>query len=163
MLFIDSKSIPLATSHTLTINAETSDVSNKDISNGAWRAEEVSQFSWEASTDNLYSRNGVGTLFDAMTNRTPINAIFAEKTESDSAALPANGSWTPNTGQVLPTSYYAGKVVITSLQVTAQNGENATFTATFTGYGELKHYTGEYEPEPEPGEKQSPKPKIPNA
>lgn len=133
MLFISQKSIPLATNHTLRISAETNDNSNKDVASGIWASSSVKQLSWEATTDNLYSDKGISVLFDAMTKRTVIPAIFAMKSEQASAELPASGSWSPS----LDHPYFKGNVIITSLEVTAQNGENATFTATFTGVGEL--------------------------
>ena len=136
MLFIDNKSVPLATSHTLTINANTTDASNKDVSGGSWAVNEVSQYTWEASTDNLYSTNGVSTLYAKMVAGTPIDAIFGIKTEAADADLPVSGSWTKPTSNC-----FSGQVIITSLEVTAQNGENATFSATFTGYGELSWLT----------------------
>ncbi len=42
------------------------------------------------------------------------------------------GGWTPVT-----TGQYKGKVVITSLELNAPNGDNATFTASFEGVGAL--------------------------
>ena len=137
MLFIDDKSVPLATSHTLTINANTTDSSNKDVGGGMWASSEVTQYTWEASTDNLYSTNGVSSLYAKMIAGTPVDAVFGIKTEASTADLPAGGSWTKPS-----TNCFSGKVIITSLEVTAQNGENATFTATFTGYGELE-WTGQ--------------------
>ena len=135
MLFItdDATSIPLATSHTLRISAETTDVSNKDVASGKWGAQEVSKFSWEVTTDNLMSNNGVNQLYGLMLAGTPIDAFFFEKNEADGTALPESGSWTPNETN----KGFTGKVIITSLEITAQNGENATFSATFTGYGRL--------------------------
>lgn len=140
MLFLSNKSIPLATNHTLTINANTSDVSNKDISGGAWGASSVTQFTWEASTDNLYSTAGVSDLYTKMIAGTPVNAFFGVKAEAADAALPGGGSWTPSA------EGFVGKVIITSLETTAQNGENATFSATFTGYGSLEYVT-DYDPD----------------
>lgn len=136
MLFVDNKSVPLATSHTLTINANTTDASNKDVNGGSWAVNDVSQYTWEASTDNLYSTTGVSTLYAKMVAGAPIDAIFGIKTEAADADLPVGGSWTKPT-----TNCFSGKVIITSLEVTAQNGENATFSATFTGYGELSWLT----------------------
>ena len=126
------KSIPLATSHTLRISSDTQDVSNKDVAGGKWSANEVAQLSWEATTDNLYCVNGYDFLFDLMTNQELVDITFAPKSEADGTELPQTGSWTPTAG-----SAYIGKAYITSLEVTAQNGENATLSATFTGYGEL--------------------------
>lgn len=135
MLFIDDDSIPLATNHTLTINANTTDVSNKDVDGGAWAASEVGTYSWEASTDNLYSTNGVSALYAKMVAGAPVDAFFGVKAEAADAALPISGFWSEGT------TGFDGQVIITSLEITAQNGENATFSATFTGYGELSWTT----------------------
>lgn len=127
------KSIPLATSHTLRISAETEDVSHKDLSSSLWAANDVGKYSWEATTDNLYSNNGIDWLFECMTAQYKMRVYFAPKTEADGTALPSGGSWTPDTD-----AGFEGWAYITSLEVTAQNGENATFSATFTGIGELE-------------------------
>jgi len=58
MLFVDGKSIAYATNHTLEINAETSDTSNKDEGAGDWATQEVTLLSWTASSENLYSTDG---------------------------------------------------------------------------------------------------------
>lgn len=137
MLFLDEASIPLATSHTMRISSDTVDISNKDVASGKWAASEVGQFSWEVTTDNLYSDTGVETLYEAMLLAEPIDAVFIEKDEDDGDELPSGGSWTPSTTK----KGFQGQVIITSLEVTAQNGENATFSATFTGYGELSYAT----------------------
>lgn len=128
----EPSSIPLATSHTLRITSDTTDVSNKDVASGRWKANEVGQMSWEATTENLYCENGGQWLFQMMTSGNYVNVVFAQKDEDDGDELPAGGSWTPkdNTG-------WQGEAIITSLEITAQNGENATLSATFTGYGEL--------------------------
>ena len=70
MLFVDGKSIAYATSHTLNIDGETQDTSNKDEGAGGWASNEVSILSWSATSDNLYSEDGEGNnyedLFDLM-------------------------------------------------------------------------------------------------
>ena len=85
MLFVGTKSIAYATSHTLEITGETSDTSNKDEGGGDWSAQEVNLLSWSASTENLYSLDGKGSnfddLFDMMIAKTPIDAVFAPKSE----------------------------------------------------------------------------------
>ena len=128
----EPKSIPLATSHTLRISSDTQDVSNKDVSSGKWAANEVGQMSWEATTENLYCENGGQWLFEMMTSGNRVNLVFAQKDEADGTELPQTGSWTPMDG-----TGWQGEAIITSLEITAQNGENATLSATFTGYGEL--------------------------
>jgi len=133
----EPKSIPLATSHTLRISSDSQDVSNKDVASGLWSANEVSQLSWEATTDNLYCDKNVSWLFDCMTERKLLQLYFAPKEEADGTELPASGTWGADVYKA-----FTGKAYITSLEITAQNGENATLSATFTGYGELKsNYT----------------------
>lgn len=59
-----------------------------------------------------------------MTAKTELTAVFT--TASGSAKTVPSGGWTPSTSGT-----YSGKVIITSLEVNAPNGDNATFTATF--------------------------------
>ena len=79
MLFIDGKSIAFATSHKLSINVETVETTSKD-SGGKWVAKAARKISWNCSTENLYSNDGEGMtfdqLFDKLTARTPIKAVF---------------------------------------------------------------------------------------
>ena len=138
MLFLAGKSIAFATSHTLEISAETSDTSNKDEGGGDWASSEVSKLSWSASSENLFTTAGNGasydTLFDYMVKKTPIDAVFGLKAQT-ATDVPSEG-WTAAT-----TGVYTGKVVITSLSLNAPNGEYATYSAQFTGVGELKKKT----------------------
>lgn len=133
MLFINSKSIAFATNHTLEISADMADTSNKDEGGGDWAAQEVNLLSWTASSENLYSVDGEGDnfvdLFDLMVAKTPIDAVFAKK--SQNATEVPTGGWTAGAGG------YTGKVVITSLSLNAPNGDYATYTAQFTGVGAL--------------------------
>lgn len=137
MLFADNKSIAYATNHTLEISGETQDTSNKDEGAGGWSSNEVSILSWTATSDNLYSTDGQGNnfedLFDLMIAKTPIDAVFALKSES-TVDVPTGG-WTP------ATTGYKGKVVITSLSLNAPHGEYATYTAQFQGVGALQKKT----------------------
>lgn len=136
MLFIGGTSIAFATSHKLAINAETVETSSKD-NGGKWVAKAVRKLSWNMSTENLYSIAGAGKtyddLFTMMTGRQEIDAVFALEKDYETKAdeVPAEG-WTPIT-----TGQYKGKVVITSLELNAPNGDNATFTASFEGVGAL--------------------------
>lgn len=136
MLFIGGKSIAFATSHKLSINVETVETTSKD-SGGKWVSKAARKINWNCSTENLYSNDGVGLtfsdLFDKLTARTPIEAVFC--LEKDYATkkdeVPADG-WLPST-----TGTYSGKVIITALEANAPNGDNATFTASFEGVGAL--------------------------
>lgn len=133
MLFINGKSIAFATNHVLDIDSDTSDFSCKDEGDCGWSNEEIDMLNWSVTSDNVFALNGQGNdyedLFDLMLERTPIDAVFNKKAE-DGCNVP-NGGWTPDEKP------YKGKVIITDLSLTAQHGEYATFSATFTGYGEL--------------------------
>ena len=140
MLFVGGKSIGFATSHTLSISADTKETSSKD-SGGKWQTSEVGVLSWSAQSENLCADevSGIGydELFDYMIARKPIEGVFAlegNSTNLDENKLdkaPTSG-WTPKTG-----NGYKGKMIITSLEKNAPNGENATFTVQFTGTGAL--------------------------
>lgn len=136
MLFLGGESIAFATNHKLSISAETVETSSKDTG-GKWVAKAVRKLSWNMSTENLYSLDGAGStyddLFTKMTAREELDAIFTlekdYKTKADEVPV---GGWLPST-----TGQYKGKVVITSLELNAPNGDNATFTASFEGVGAL--------------------------
>lgn len=138
MLFDENgHSYAMATNHSLSLTAEQSDISAKDF--GLWGAAEVSKISWEISTENLYTADNFDSLFDALTTATPIKVRFGLKSETDNSKTVADGDyeyWTSTD------TYYEGTVVITSLQANANNGENATYSATLTGSGKISRVTG---------------------
>ena len=141
MLFVGGKSIGYATNHTLSINADTKETSTKD-SGGKWQTSEVGVLSWTATSENLMSNDqqGVGyqELAAYMMARTPITGVFT--LEGNSTDLDTNkldnvptGGWTPDND----TPTLTGQMIITSVELNAPNGENATFTVNFTGTGAL--------------------------
>lgn len=140
MFFINGKSVAFATSHKLTISAETVETSSKD-SGGKWVTKAVKKLSWNGTTENLYSNDGSGItyddLFDLMVARQPIDAVFALEGDSEDYAEKKLDE-VPEAGWKPATTNKAGKVVITSLEVNAPNGDNATFTCNFEGVGALK-------------------------
>lgn len=78
MLFVESgnafKSIAYATSHTLTLTAETQDINSKD--HGLYGATSVNKISWEIQSENLFTTEDYDMLFDMMIAREPINVYF---------------------------------------------------------------------------------------
>lgn len=132
MLFDEvGKSLAFATSHTLSISADAVDTSSKD--HGIWKANEVNKINWELTSENLYTNDAYDTLMEKMIARQPITVYFGTKKETDADKTVADGDYTNWTGA----SGYTGKVLITSLSVNANTGENATYSATFTGTGKL--------------------------
>ena len=137
MLFNNQgKSFAFATNHTFTINAETAEISSKD--HGIWGGSEVTKFTWEISTENLFTPTNYSSLFDLMLAGTPMKVRFGLKSQTDNTKNVADGdyqNWTSGT------EYYEGDAVITSLVANAANGDNATYTATFTGAGKIVRTT----------------------
>ena len=143
MVFLNGHSIAYATNHTLTVGSETADTSNKDEGAGGWASSEVKLLNWSMTTENLYTESGngymYGHLFQAMTNKEPVTILFGHKAQTADEVI--DGGWTPASGMLLQNTY-SGKAIISDLSLTAQNGEYATFTATFTGVGALT-FTGD--------------------
>ena len=137
MLFnSDGHSYAYATNHTLTITAETTDVSSKD--HGVWGASEVSRYTWEITSENLYTTDEYDSMFDTMLAGNAITVRFGLKTDQvDMSKNVADGDtslpyWTSQN------TFYEGKVIITSLTANANNGDNATYSITLTGTGSIK-------------------------
>lgn len=132
----DGQSYAYATNHTLTITAETADISSKD--HGIWGGSEVTRYTWEITSENLYTSDAYDEMFDTMLTGEPVTVRFGLKAENDNSKSVADGDyefWTSGS------SYYEGNVVITSLVANANNGENATFSVTLTGSGSIKKTT----------------------
>lgn len=141
MLFVGGKSIAYATTHTLSISADTKETSSKD-SGGKWQTSEVGVLSWTCSSENLCgdSTAGIGfdELFEYMVARKPITGVFAlegDSTNFDEGKLDSvpSAGWKAKAGDG-----YTGQMIITNLEKNAPNGENATIKVDFTGVGALK-------------------------
>lgn len=132
MAFVNTKATALATSHRLSLNAETSDSASKD--DGMWDEAIITKLSWEASTEALVSaEEGVDsydTMFDLMLACEPVDIVLGIPTNITNDGVPEAG-WTA------PTKGYKGKALITSLERNDSNGSNSTMTATFRGVGKL--------------------------
>ena len=140
MLFDNSgHSYAYATNHTFTITAETTDISSKD--HGIWGASEVSRYTWEITSENLYTTDAYNQFFDQMMIGSKMKVRFGLKTEqTDLTKNVADGDvtlpyWTSRD------VFYEGDVIITSLSANAANGDNATFSITLTGTGAVKRAT----------------------
>lgn len=149
MLFISNtetggfKSIAQATNHTLTITANTSDISTKDINAGKWTAVDANTFSWTVTSENLVCDDPEGVkyedLVEYMINGTEIHGVFGQvgnqtKGTNDEIKVPTGG-WTPKT-----TDGLRGRMIITNLVKNAPVGDNASFTVDFTGIGPLAKF-----------------------
>lgn len=148
MLFVDKggvkKSIAYATSHSLEVQADTKETSTKDNGNGIWQNSELGMMSWSTSSENLCSdsaENGLSynDLFEIFLSRQSVDVVFSLQSNipnfniknEESFTAPVTG-WSPD-----ETNNYHGKCYITSLSLTAQNGEKATFSVQLQGAGAL--------------------------
>lgn len=134
MIFVNQKPTALATSHSLSITAETSDAASKD--DGVWGSAVVTKFSWEGSTEALVSMdesaNSFDAMYDAMMTRQPVDIVSGRPANHTDDGVPEDGWKAPTT------NLYKGKALITSLQRNDPNGDNSTMTVTFTGVGKLE-------------------------
>lgn len=141
MIFVDGKAIALATSHTLTLNAETSDTASKD--SGMWDDSEVTKLSWEASSESIGSADE-GTPVD-ISYETLLDKCMAGEKVPIICGIPTNvtndgvpeGGWTAPS-ETPKQTYYQGSAIITSVSLTGANGENSQISASFKGVGKLE-------------------------
>lgn len=142
MIFIGGKATALATSHKLTLTAETGDAASKD--DGMWDESIVTKMGWEASTEALVSADksieSFDSLYDTFIAGEPVDIILGVPTNLTNDGIPEDGWASPATkAQQI---YYKGKALITSLDRTDAKGSNSTMTAQFKGQGKLEKATG---------------------
>lgn len=142
MVFIGGKATALATSHSLTLSAETGDSASKD--DGMWNEGIITMMSWEASTEALVSvdpdADSYDDMFDVFIAGEPVDVVCGIPANINNTGVPEAGWSSPATksGQV----YYKGKALITSLERTDAKGSNSTMTISLTGQGALVKATG---------------------
>lgn len=143
MVWVGKASIAMATNHTLTLSTETNEISNKDLGAGNWTANSIRRFSWEVSSDNMFTMKAYKKLFETMTNKTLVTLTFGKPSQDtlveDPSANFADWTWSnPSTGTTTGDDVVMqGQAYITNLDLQAPNDDNATFSVTFTGVGEL--------------------------
>jgi TP901-1 family phage major tail protein len=142
MVFIETsggsfKSIAYATNHTLTVGTNSTEISTKDDGGGVWNSATVQKLNWSATTENLFSLDGEGANFDdlfaIMADRKEVKIKFSlDSVYANKPDVVPSGGWTP-----ISTPQYTGSAFITDLSVNAPDGDNGSFSATFTGNGAL--------------------------
>ena len=134
MFFINGKAISLATNHSLSITAETTDAASKD--DGKWKTKKVAKFDWNGKCDSLVSAdadaNSYDAMYDAMIAGEPIDIVSGRPSNISDDGVPEAG-WTAPT-----TNYYKGKALITSLERNDPDNENSTMSVSFDGSGKLE-------------------------
>lgn len=148
MLFVGGKSVGFATNHSLTINSEMLDNASKDHASGLWKGTTIKSLSWQATTENLFAYDAEGKtfqdLYNLMITRQAVDLILAIKlpgtaVENTIGLSVTEGGWSPDT--TVGSIRYQGKAFISSVNINAPNGDNATFSVNFEGTGELSVVT----------------------
>ena len=147
MVFVNSEPIAFATNHQLNKTLNTQSISTKD--HGTNEAVLPQSKSYEITTSNLYSlkTNGYHTLNAIFESMKPCTVYFGE---SSSNNLNQDSIVGVQGAQNWATSGFgeSGQAYITSLNVVAGSGDNATMEATFQVSGGLTRIgapTGIYE------------------
>ena len=121
----------MATSCTFHVSAQLEDSSTKD-SVGDWQEQEVTGLSWDAQTDSLVTLEDNGTngelpqdLLGLIINKTKVTITF-DQTAGTNNRVGQNSA-----------IKRTGEAYVTDVTITAQNRQNSTFSAKFTGTGPL--------------------------
>lgn len=130
-ILVGGKCVAMATSCTFHVSAQLEDSSTKD-SVGDWQEQEVTGLSWDAQTDSLVTLEDNGTngelpqdLLGLIINKTKITLTFDQTAGT-------NNRVTQNSA-----IKRTGEAYLTDVTITAQNRQNSTFSAKFTGTGPL--------------------------
>lgn len=136
-----------ATSLSVNVNADSIDVSCKDT--GRYGATIAGKISWDLSTDCLFvtedasggTKSNYAELMDALISGEPLTATWATVKNFDTA----NAAGGDDDGHVFnkitkaenADDLYWGKVVVTSLSLTADNGSLSTYSVSMAGKGAI--------------------------
>ena len=136
-----------ATSLSVNVNADSIDVSCKDT--GRYGASIAGKISWDLSTDCLFvtedvsggTKSNYAELMDALISGEPLTATWATVKNFDTA----NAAGGDDDGHVFNKTtkaenaddLYWGKVVVTSVSLTADNGSLSTYSVSMAGKGAI--------------------------
>lgn len=136
MLFIGTttkKAIALATSMKLSISHASKEISSKD--SGIWTDLAKGRLKWDASSDCLVTydttANNFEAMYDAMIARNKVTLTFA-------LATGTSPDWTVDTTKDI----YVGEAFIDKLDMNANDGDQTSFTVSFSGTGALTKTSG---------------------
>lgn len=145
---VNGNILGFATSHSLSITVNTSEVTTKD--HGDYPGIVKQNTTWEVACENLFCQDNWNILEDLVNSATPVNITFCDLENYPVGSI-SRGIVQSESGEtVQPTSWTRGKhlasgdAYLTSFNVNAAAGDNATISATFTGAGPLtyQNYVG---------------------
>lgn len=135
-VFLSGQTLACATSCKVNISADEIDVSCKDSAGFANTIQ--GKISWNVTSDNLFVVNDYTKLVDAMLNKTILDLTFASVSNFSAATdADSDGHRIPSGGWTSADDLYYGKVTVSSIDLTADNGSVATYSVTFNGHGAL--------------------------
>jgi predicted secreted protein len=136
MLFVSGKSIAGATTCSLSLSMNTSEITNKDTP-AAMTDIEPTTMNGTLHTENMFCSTAEGKsyydLFDLMKAKTKVQWKMTPATDGD-GEVPTAGFVPMSNAEGL-----SGDAYITSLESNAPNGEIATFTCDLTVTGDITH------------------------
>jgi predicted secreted protein len=139
-VFLSGKTLACATSCKVNISADEIDISCKDSAGFANTLQ--GKISWNVTSDNLFVVGDYTKLVDAMLNKTILDLTFASVANFTAATeADADGHRVPTGGWTSADDLYHGKVTVSSIDLTADNGQVATYSVTFNGHGALTKET----------------------
>lgn len=121
LLKLDGDIIACAKSHTITITTEVRDLASKCTA--GWKESAKGRFAWSGSVDGLVD-------FTVTAGQAKYKDLFAALTAGTLVEIISTGA---GTGAFVLT----GDALITSLDLSAGDAENATFTCSFEGSSPL--------------------------
>lgn len=135
-VFLSGQTLACATSCKVNISADEIDISCKDSAGFANTLQ--GKISWNVTSDNLFVVGDYTKLVDAMLNKTILDLTFASVANFTAATeADADGHRVPTGGWTSADDLYHGKVTVSSIDLTADNGQVATYSVTFNGHGAL--------------------------
>lgn len=127
VVFIGADAVAHATSHTLGMTMATRETSNKDT--GKFGTKAPARLEVNASCDALVVYTDFAIMAQAVTDREPLLVKFGERNTD---------------GTLDEDKFYAeGMFIITSLEMTAGDQENASYSASFEHYSDFALSTDE--------------------
>lgn len=135
-VFLSGQTLACATSCKVNISSDDIDVSCKD--SAGFNNTIQGKISWTVTSDNLFCVADYTKLVNAMLNKTVLDLTFAGVSNMSGATTPdADGHVVPSGGWTSANDLYYGKVTVSSIELSADNGAVATYSVTFNGKGAL--------------------------
>ena len=133
------KTLAYGQTHSLSRSADSTDISSKD--HGIWPDKEVTGNSWTMSGEYLFTPANAEVIFGMADKAEPYSVCMAQVAQTDWASgiqpvtdISTNQAWTVGSAWV---KY--GNALVTSCEMSANNGEVATLSVEFTGSGSLSN------------------------